>query len=65
MRPASYPSLKPWMNSAAGAPKAAFLFFLASRRRLAFHVASSTSPVRFVARKPPLSAVVDGFLGQG
>ena len=65
MRPGSYPSLKPRMNSIASAQKGAFLFFPASRRGLVFRVAPSSLSTRFVAHKPQLFAVVDGFLGQG
>jgi hypothetical protein len=53
------------MDSMVGAQKTAFLFFPASGQGLAFRVASSTTPVRFVAWKPQLFAVVDGFLGRG
>ena len=65
MRPPPYPSLKPDMSSVADAQKTAFLFFPAGRRGLAFRVASSMPLARFVARKPQLFAVVDGFLGWG
>jgi hypothetical protein len=53
------------MNSAIAAQKAGFLFFPASLPGMAFRVAASLLPVRFVARKPALRAVIDGFLGQG
>ena len=65
MRPASYSSLKPWMSSAASAKKRAFQFFPARHRGRVFRVASSAPAVRFVAWKPMICPVIDGFLGQG